>query len=136
MRRTLLLFAFLTFVPSIATADDLTDSTEAKVIKIVSGDEFVVEVDKKRVTVRVLGIDCNGQSRAAATQLIGRKTIVLRSDKGFLPILQDQKGRYVAYVQTTDGDDFGAEMLKTKHCSTADWKIPHPRIQTYASLSR
>jgi len=124
--------------PVSAFADDVSDQAAAKVEKIESGDVIVVKLadSKKRVKVRVLGIDCNKNAKNAAAALVGRETVSLRSDKPFLPIAQDQFGRYVAYIEMTDGRDFGLEMIKSGECSTEDWKFPHPRLTQYASASR
>lgn len=124
--------------PASAMADDIPDQAAGKVVKVESGEVLVVQLaeSKKRIKVRVLGIDCGEKSRSAAAQLVGRNHIVLRSDKGFLPILEDQFGRYVAYVQMDDGRDLGLEMLKTGECSADQWKIPHPKVSEYASASR
>lgn len=124
--------------PASAFADDIPDQTAAKVEKIESGDVIVVKLaaSKKRVKVRVLGIDCSKSAKNAAASLVGRESVSLRSDKGFLPIAQDQLGRYVAYVEMQDGRDFGLEMLKSGECTTEDWKFPHPRLTQYASASR
>ena len=141
MTRARFLF-LLTFtiagLPAAASADDIPDRTEAKVVKIESGEVLVVQLadSNKRVKVRVIGIDCNSKSRNAAAQLVGRSTIMLRSDKGFLPLLEDQFGRYVAYVQTTDGRDLGLELIKTGSCSTTQWTLPHPKTNEYASAAR
>ena len=134
---SLLLVVLFAIVPSAALADDVPSDSKGKVVKVESGEVIVVQLadSKKRIKVRVLGIDCNIASRGTAARVVGQ-TITLRSDKGFLPLLEDQFGRYVAYVQTGDGRDLGLELLKSGHCSTKDWTFPHPRVTEYASVSR
>lgn len=121
---------------ALASDEDLADQTSAKVEKIEAGDVLVVKLaeSSQRVKVRVLGIDCSKSARSAASALVKSKEISLRSDKPFLPILQDQFGRYVAYVETTDGRDFGLEMLKSGQCTNKDWKLPHPKRTEYAQV--
>lgn len=140
-RLSLILLTVLLFagVPATAAADDVPDQANARVVKVESGEVIIVQLEgaRTRIKVRIIGIDCNDKkSRTVAATLVGREDIVLRSDKGFLPILEDQFGRYVAYVQMSDGRDLGLEMLKTGHCSTTQWKLPHPRVTEYASASR
>ncbi len=135
--RILSVAALLTVVaPATALADDIPNATKGQVEKIESGEVLVVKLadNSKRVKVRVIGIECQNPSRSAAAQLVGRQEIVLKSDKSFLPILQDQYGRYVAYVEMDDGRDFGMEMLRSGQCSTDGWSIPHPKKSTYASV--
>lgn len=134
--RTLILLALVLSIPSLAFADDVPDQSKAKVVKIESGEVIVVRLadSKKQIKVRVIGIDCDGSSRSAAAQLVGRQNIVLRSDKGFLPLLEDQFGRHVAYVTMKDGRDLGLELLKSGQCSTKQWNLPHPRVTEYASV--
>lgn len=141
LRQLLTAFTTLLFVVAAsptAAADDVPDKTRAKVVKVESGEVVVVQLagSKKRVKVRVIGIDCNGKSTSAASRMTKNTTVVLRSDKGFLPILEDQFGRYVAYVTLADGKDLGLEMLKTGTCSTAQWSMPHPKVSEYATASR
>lgn len=131
----LLVFALIVF-PATTFAEDIPDRAEGQVVKIESGEVIHVKLaDGKRLKVRVIGIDCGKKSNSAAAQLVGRDRITLRSDKQFLPILQDQFGRYVAYVEMNDGRDLGLEMLKTGQCSSSDWNIPHPKKSEYASAS-
>lgn len=135
--RVLSVIALLTVAaPATALADDLPNDAKAQVEKIESGEVLIVKLEdsSKRVKVRVIGIECDNRSKSAAAHLVGRQEIVLKSDKSFLPILQDQMGRYVAYVQMGDGRDFGEEMLRSGQCSTQGWNIPHPKKATYASI--
>lgn len=122
---------------TVAFADDLTDQSTAVIESIEAGDIVVVRLadSKKRVKVRVIGIDCSTKAKSAAKRLAVRQQVKLRSDKPFLPIAQDQFGRYVAYVELADGRDFGVEMLRSGECTSADWKFPHPRLTQYASIS-
>lgn len=136
--RILSVTALLTVAaPATALADDIPNDTRGEVEKIESGEVLVVKLadGSKRVKVRVIGIECEGsRSKSAAAQLVGRTEIVLKSDKSFLPILQDQNDRYVAYVEMKDGRDFGMEMLRSGQCSTHGWNIPHPKKASYASV--
>lgn len=138
LRAQLLIASLLILLPTAGWAEDVPDQSEAKVVKVESGEVLVVQLaeSKKRVKVRVLGVECGAKARSTAAQLVGGSSVVLRSDKGFLPILEDQFGRYVAYVQTQDGRDLGLEMLKAGACSSEDWKLAHPRVTEYASASR
>lgn len=137
--RTVVAFLLVSFtMPSAAFAEDeIVDRTAARVERVESGDVLVVKLagSSESVRVRVLGIDCGKSARGAASELIASKEVSLRSDKPFLPILQDQLGRYVAYVETTDGEDFGLEMLKSGKCTNKDWKIPHPKGAQYAQVN-
>ena len=126
----------LTALSSTAFADDIPDQSAGKVVKVESGEVIVVRLadSNETIKVRLLGIHCSASSRSSASKLVARSSVVLRSDKGFLPLLQDQHGRYVAYVQMKDDRDLGLELLKTGRCSTEEWGRPHPRGTEYASV--
>lgn len=139
LSRALVAFLLVSLtLPAAAFAEDeIVDRTAAHVERVESGDVLVVKLagSSERVKVRVLGIDCAKSARGAASELVASKDVNLRSDKPFLPILQDQLGRYVAYVETTDGGDFGLQMLKSGKCTNKDWKIPHPKGAQYAQVN-
>jgi micrococcal nuclease len=85
-----------------------------KVTRVLDGDTFNVEVDKKEITIRMLGIntpetvdprrppECYGKEASDATKnlLKGQQVnLVLNKDRE----VRDKYGRYLAYVYREDG---------------------------------
>ncbi len=134
----LLVSSFIFTLPVAGFADDVGDQATGKIEKFESGEVVVVKLadSNERVKVRVIGIDCSKKSASAAKRVAATGKVTLRSDKPFLPLAQDQFGRYVAYLELADGKDYGLEMLKSGQCSTNEWKFPHPKLTQYASASR
>ena len=136
-----------------ARRPDPLEGRKAYVEKVVDGDTLKVRVDGgRRVTVRVLGIDCpeshanekcardgrqgrlgcdeqvplglEASRRAAA--LLKHRTVTLEG-----PTKTDLYGRTLAYVRLPDGRDFGAVMVQEGLCEDFGWKYPHPRMKEY-----
>ena len=128
-------------VPMTAVADDdVMDGTKVKIVKVVNGHELEGKLDSgQTVTVRVMGIDCPdgkpGKSAVKAAKSLLKKTVTLESTHTSFPLLQDNRGRLVAYVRTADGKDMAAAMLEKGQCTGAMWKVSHPRQIEYAQLS-
>lgn len=132
---------------------DSLAGSKAYVEKVVDGDTLKVRVDGgRRVTVRVLGIDCpesHANEKCARDGRQGRKgcaeqvplgleasrraAAVLKHRTVTLegPTKRDLYGRTLAYVRLPDGRDFGALMVKEGLCEDFGWKYPHPRMQEY-----
>lgn len=136
-----------------ARRPDPLEGRKAYVEKVVDGDTLTVRLDGgRRVTVRVLGIDCpeshandkcarDGRqgrkgcdeqvplgleaSRRAA-MLLKHRTVTLEG-----PIKTDLYGRTLAYVRLPDGRDFGALMVREGLCEDFGWKYPHHRMKEY-----
>ena len=131
--RTLITTLILLAPASLFAQDELNDGAELKVQR-VSQHELKGTVNGQKVTVRLMGLNCNTKkSSNAVKKIIGGKNVILRSDKSFLPIVKDQHDRYVAYVETVQGEDLGHALVKSGACTVAGWKISHPKQQLYAS---
>lgn len=134
---------------------------EVYVDKVSDGDTLVIRgfpgTKGKRITVRILGIDCpeshknskcrrdGKQGRMTCAQQIplGKKASkraaqLLKQEKVYLePGTDDGKfdkggyGRLLAYVRLQDGRDFGLTLIEEGLCSDFGWKYPHRRGDEY-----
>lgn len=136
------MFFAMTFTTQAAAQDlNVFDGTEFKVTKVVNGHEVEGKLDDgTRVTVRVMGIDCQSGSQGKSAQrqaskLLKKKKVTLEGTRPAFPLALDNHGRVVAYVRVDDSD-FSASMLEAGECTTATWNLPHPRGSEYASLSK
>lgn len=117
-------------------------SQQAKVMRVKDGDTYVVDIDGKSQTVRILGIDtpesvkphtpirCFGKraSHVSARRLTG-KTVTLTYDVE----RKDKYGRTLAYVEL-GGKDYGAWMLRHGYARTLSIKPNTNRAGEYSGL--
>lgn len=135
VRLTLFITLAVFLTPMTAWAnDELQDGTELR-IERVNKHEITGKVNGKRVKIRLMGVDCHTKKSTKKIRKVAGKTVVLRSDKSFLPILKDNQDRYVAYVETKKGEDVGHALVKSGLCTGADWALSHPKKQLYASAN-
>jgi micrococcal nuclease len=93
----------------------------ATVREVKDGDTLVVESRGTAMTVRLIGIDTPeahhpeaepqylaAEARAELVRLVGGRTVALVADPG---AGDDKYGRNLAYVETSDGRDAGAELI-------------------------
>jgi micrococcal nuclease len=93
----------------------------ATVTEVKDGDTLVVESGGRATTIRLIGIDSPeahhpeaepqylaAEAGAELQRLVGGKTVTLVADPG---AGDDRYGRTLAYVQTPDGRDAGAELI-------------------------
>jgi micrococcal nuclease len=133
----------------------------AAVVHIVDGDTIDVQLSsgKRRVRVRILGIDCpeshvnekctrealrGGQTCAAqiplggaaarrTAQLASRRSVTLEPEGAQL---RDRYGRLLAYVRLPDGSDLGLTLLREGFCADYSASYPHPRAARYRQVGR
>ncbi len=105
--------------PRAGTAVALPATATVKEVK--DGDTLVVEDRGRAFTVRLIGIDTPeerhpeaepqylaAEARAALVRLVAGGTVTLVADPG---AGDDKYGRFLAYVETPDGKDAGAELI-------------------------
>jgi micrococcal nuclease len=140
---------------------ELPDGIKVVVERVIDGDTFDAIYKKKRLRVRVLGLDTPEKRRgkkasqdaeragSSVTQqielgvsasaraeglLLDKKVILLsgRDDRG---PRKDLYGRYLAYVEVS-GKDYGLLMIKEGLGECFGWKYPHPRKASYEKAQK
>jgi endonuclease YncB( thermonuclease family) len=129
----------------------------AWVEKVVDGDTVQVRLggEGKRVTVRVLGIDCPESHRNAKCRrdgVQGRETCDQQVPRGLeaarrvAELVKQQRvilegssdkdpyGRLLAYIRLPDGRDLGEILIMEGLCEDFSWKYPHPRQDRYKGI--
>lgn len=138
----------------------LKEGQKIWVTKIADGDTFtacLLPNKEGSIRIRVLGIDCpeshanakckrdekkgkpsceqqiplGKKATARARRLLYDQVVSLESPKGTGQFERDNFGRWLAYVRTPEGRDFGKTMIKDGHCENYQWKYPHPRGAEY-----
>jgi micrococcal nuclease len=122
---------------------------------VYDGDTIrVVETDKRRIKVRVRGIDCpesrhnekceregkrglpncaqqipmGKKAKKRALELLFKKRVSLVCED---KCQTDKYGRALRYVHLQDGRDFGLLMIREGLCQDLSHKFPHPRSASY-----
>lgn len=106
----------------VSVVEDLTDIGLYTVSQVVDGDTVRIWDGSELLVVRVLGIDApeterspdgaecfNEEATAHAEGLLAGKTVSLITDSSQDTF--DAYGRLLAYVELSDGSDFGREMI-------------------------
>jgi endonuclease YncB( thermonuclease family) len=124
----------------------LTGPTEGEVTRVIDGDTITVFLEGVSERVRLLGVDAPefGNKGAAAEPLAGEAgEFVRRLLQGRRVILRrdpesddrDRYGRLLRYVESADGTDVGAELLR-QGLARAMTEFPCSRLGLYIRIEK
>lgn len=148
--------------PEYPSLNPHNNQASGTVREVYDGDTIKVQLNRgKDVVIRILGMDCpeskennkchedeqrgwlsceeqiplGKRARTIASQLLLGDTVTLQSgtDQGFK---SDAYGRGLAYVEMSDGTDFGLEMLRRGQCRDFSHAFPHPRMGEYRKANQ
>jgi endonuclease YncB( thermonuclease family) len=140
---------------------ELPDGLKVVVERVIDGDTFDAIYKKKRLRVRVLGLDTPEKRRGKkassdaeragssvtqqielgksaserAERLLLDKKVILSSGRDDRGPRKDLYGRYLAYVEVS-GKDYGLLMIKEGLGECFGWKYPHPRKASYEKAQK
>lgn len=117
--------------------------TRVSLVRVVDGDTILVRQGSDTFYVRLLGInapesvdpkrpvECFGQEAAGhlSVLLAQIKQLNLWSDPSQSSV--DKYGRHLAYVETTDGFDFGLKMIQDGFAYEYTYDLPYKRQASY-----
>ncbi len=119
-----------------------TDTQKTRVLQVVDGDTFKVQLNGKRESVRIIGIDtpetvdprktvqCFGKEASAKLKkLLLRKTVTLERNPAED---RDKYNRLLRYVNLNK-KDIGAQMIQDGYAFSYK-QFPHPRLDAYNEL--
>lgn len=141
---------------------ELPDGVKVVVERVIDGDTFDAIYKKKRLRVRVLGLDTPEKRRGQkaskdaeragssvtqqielgksaserAESLLLDKKVILTSGRDNRGPRKDLYGRYLAYVELSGGKDYGLVMIKEGLGECFGWKYPHPRKDAYEKAQK
>jgi len=109
---------------------------EGSVIRVIDGDTIIVNINGKKETVRLIGLDtpeivdprkpveCFGkESSEEAKRILAEKSVQLKTDPS--QALRDTYHRLLAYVFLEDGTNFNELMIKNGYGYEYTYDVPY-----------
>lgn len=132
----------------VKSANDVSNSQEAQVIRVVDGDTVVVVLAGQKQKVRVIGINtpetidprkpvqCFGkQASAYANNLLFGQTVILEADP--TQGNSDKYGRLLRYVWMKNGmEDYGADAIEQGYAYEYTYDTPYKYQSEYKNLQK
>lgn len=125
----------------------ISEDKKYKVTSVVDGDTFKVKIDKKEITVRMLGIntpetvdprkpaECYGKEASGATKgLITNKFVRLEINSG--RELVDKYGRYLLYVYLDDDITLNEYLVKNGYAKEYTFGKPYSRQKQFKEAQK
>lgn len=123
------------------------ESKLISVIKVVDGDTISVDIDGKKETIRMIGIDtpevvdqrkpvqCFGREASEkAKELLAGKRVFLESDPTQGD--RDKYGRLLRFVFLEDSTNFGKLMISEGYAHEYTYKIPYKYMEEFKEAER
>lgn len=125
----------------------ISTTTPYKVIKVVDGDTFYIQVDNKKLKIRMLGIDtpetkdprkivqCFGKEASDKTKgLILNKYVKLEND--ITQAEYDKYNRFLAYVYLDDNSLLNSKLIKEGYAHEYTYKVPYLKQAEFKNLEK
>jgi micrococcal nuclease len=128
------IFSYQGNVPSKMIHEPLSEPYH--IIRVVDGDTIIVQINSKKETVRLIGLDtpeivdprkpveCFGkESSEEAKRILAEKSVQLKTDPS--QALRDTYHRLLAYVFLEDGTNFNELMIKNGYGYEYTYDVPY-----------
>lgn len=140
--------------PNIIPENIVVEKTDAKdisdfykVIKVVDGDTFAVEINGKSTTIRMIGVDtpetvdprkpvqCFGVEASNKSKVtLGGQNVKLEFDASQGKL--DKYGRLLAYVILADGTNFNEKLIRDGYAHEYTYNLPYKYQTAFKSAEK